>query len=192
MMTLLKRIYAEKRIVLLPLGIALAANVLAYAFVVRPLGSRSAGAADRAAAAGAARLAAEREEAAARALVTGKAQADEELNAFYGKVLPANLVAARRMTYASIPALANRTNVRYRRRQYDPEEVEKGERLGRLNIRMELAGDYQDIRDFLFELESATEFVILDEVTLTETGSENALTLVVSLSTYFRTDGRVD
>ncbi len=191
-MTLLERIYAEKRMVLLPLGLAVLINVLAYGFVVRPLAARSAGAADRAAAAASAKMAAEQEEAAARALVTGKAQADEELNAFYRKVLPADLVAARRMTYASIPALANRTNVQYRRRQYDPEEVEKGERLGRLNIRMELAGDYEDIRDFLFALESAPEFVILDEVSLTETDSENALTLVVSLSTYFRIDGRAD
>ncbi len=191
-MTLLRRIYAEKRAVLLPLGLALLANVLAYVLVVRPLAAKSAGAADRAALAVTAREAAEREEVAARALVTGKAQADEELNAFYGKVLPANLVAARRMTYASIPALAERTNVQYRRRQYDPEEVEKGDRLGRLNIRMELAGDYEDIRDFLFALESAPEFVILDEVTLTETNSEDALTLLVSLSTYFRTDARAN
>jgi len=191
-MTLLRRIYAEKRAVLLPLGLALLANVLAYVLVVRPLAAKSAGAADRAALAVTAREAAEREEVAARALVAGKAQADEELNAFYGKVLPANLVAARRMTYASIPALAERTNVQYRRRQYDPEEVEKGDRLGRLNIRMELAGDYEDIRDFLFALESAPEFVILDEVTLTETNSEDALTLLVSLSTYFRTDARAN
>ncbi len=191
-MTLLRRIYAEKRAVLLPLGLALLANVLAYVLVVRPLAAKSAGAADRAALAVTAREAAEREEVAARALVAGKAQADEELNAFYSKVLPANLVAARRMTYASIPALAERTNVQYRRRQYDPEEVEKGDRLGRLNIRMELAGDYEDIRDFLFALESAPEFVILDEVTLTETNSEDALTLLVSLSTYFRTDARAN
>ena len=191
-MTLLRRIYAEKRAVLLPLGLALLANVLAYVLVVRPLAAKSAGAADRAVLAVTAREAAEREEVAARALVAGKAQADEELNAFYGKVLPANLVAARRMTYASIPALAERTNVQYRRRQYDPEEVEKGDRLGRLNIRMELAGDYEDIRDFLFALESAPEFVILDEVTLTETSSEDALTLLVSLSTYFRTDARAN
>jgi Tfp pilus assembly protein PilO len=57
---------------------------------------------------------------------------------------------------------------------------------------MELAGDYEDIRDFVFALESAPEFVILDEVSLSESGSENVLTLLVSLSTYFRTDGRVD
>jgi Tfp pilus assembly protein PilO len=190
--TLLKRIYAEKRVVLLPLGLALLANLLAYALVVRPLAIRSAGAADRAALAATARQAAERDEAAARALVSGKAQADEELNAFYRKVLPANLVAARRMTYASIPALANRANVQYRRRQYAAEQVDEGEHLSRLNIRMELAGDYEDIRDFLFALESAPEFVILDEVTLSESGSEDALTLLVSLSTYFRTDGRAD
>src|SRR5712692_5252716 len=75
----------------------------AYALVVRPRGIKSAGAADRAAAAV---RAAELELATARSLVEGKGRADEELNAFYQNVLPVDLSAARRMTYASLPARA--------------------------------------------------------------------------------------
>jgi hypothetical protein len=192
MATLFSRIYAEKRRILLPLVIGLVANLLVYALIVRPLANRSAGAADRASAAAQAADLANREYARAQALVTGKARAEEELGAFYQKVLPTNLVAARRMTYASIPSLASRTNVRYRRRTYDPEQVEKGDRLTRLNIRMELEGDYSDIRDFIFALESAPEFLILDEVTLTGADAEDGLNLVVALSTYFRTSANAE
>ncbi|MGE3179343.1 MAG: hypothetical protein AB7O32_17865, partial [Vicinamibacterales bacterium] len=109
---MLQRILAEKRSVLVPLAVVLALNVLAYLFAVRPLAARSAGAEDRARQASAALRVAERERAAARDLVDGKSRADEELNAFYQKVLPVDLSAARRMTYASLPALARRTNVR--------------------------------------------------------------------------------
>jgi hypothetical protein len=192
MATLLSRIYAEKRRILLPLAIGLVANLLVYALIVLPLANRSAGAADRAAAAAQAADLANREYARAQALLTGKARAEEELGAFYQKVLPTNLVAARRMTYASIPSLANRTNVRYRRRTYDPEQVEKGDRLTRLNIRMELEGDYGDIRDFIFALESAPEFLILDEVTLTGADADDGLNLVLALSTYFRTTANAE
>ena len=131
-MTLLRRIIVEKRSIILPLAIALVANVLVYALVVYPLEKKSAGAADRSAAATDALRAAERDLAAARALVSGKSRADEALTTFYGKVLPADLSAARRMTYARLPALARRANVRYERGQFEVEKVPSNARLGRL------------------------------------------------------------
>jgi len=188
-MTLLKRIVAEKRPTVLPLGIALLANVLVSALVVYPLGVKSAGAADRAAAAASTRQAAEREIAVARALITGKARADEELSAFYEKVLPSDLTAARRMTYASLPALADRTNVQYVRRSFEVEDVDRSGRLGRLSIRVVLQGDYESVREFIFELESAPDFVIIDDVTLMEASANEPLTLTINLSTYFRLRG---
>jgi hypothetical protein len=50
-MMLLQRILREKRPIIVPLAIALLANIAAYVLVVRPLGVRSANAADRARAA---------------------------------------------------------------------------------------------------------------------------------------------
>jgi hypothetical protein len=182
---LTRRVVAEKRPLVLTLVIVLVANLLAYFLVVRPRGVKSAGAADRAAAASEARRAAEGELASARALVEGKSKADEELNAFYEKVLPADLVAARRMTYASLPALARRTNVRYEQRRTDAPEPDEDSRLGRLNIRMVLVGEWEDIRDFIFQLESAPEFVIIDDVTVIES-DETEQTLTIDLTTYFR------
>ena len=183
---LIRRVLAEKRSLVLTLVVALVANIAAYALVVRPRGIRAAGAADRAAAAAAAVRAAELELAAARALVEGKRRADEELNAFYQRVLPADLSAARRMTYASLPALARKTNVRYEQRRSSVEEPHEEARLGRLAIRMVLQCEYEAFRDFIFQLESAPEFVIIDDVTITQNDPAKPLTLTLQLSTYYR------
>jgi hypothetical protein len=186
MNVLFTRIVAEHRGLVVGCAIALAANVAMYALIVRPLGARSAGAADRAAAAASALAAAESELKVAQALVTGKKQADEELSAFYQKVLPADLAAARRMTYASLPALARQTNVRYEQRRTEIEDPEKDARFGRLTIRMVLESDYEDFRNFMYQLETSPEFVIVDDVTLSETEASGPLTSTINLSTYYR------
>jgi hypothetical protein len=186
---LYRRIADEKRSIVLPLAIGIAANILAYAFVVYPLGIRSAGAADRAAQATATRLAAEREHAAAVDLVGGKARAEEELDAFYKNVLPADLVAVRRMTYGPLIDMAESSNVTYLRRVYS-EEVERATegQLTRITIRMVFQGTYENLRNFIYELETAPEFVIVDEVALAES-DEDRQTLTLTLTTYFRTRG---
>lgn len=196
MTPLVKRIIAEKRAVLWPLAIALVANIVAYAFVVRPLAIRSTGSADRAAAAQAARRDAEREEARARALVTGKAKADEELASFYNTVLPADQAAARRMTYLPLVALARKTNVTFQSQSFSPEDRSKDTRdaqtgapasgLSRLGIHLMLQGDYRNIREFIYQLETAPEFVIIDSVTLTEGQANEPEHVLLELSTYYK------
>ncbi len=181
-----RRVLAEKRTAIVPLALALVLNVLGYAIVVRPLALKSAGAADRAAAAAADLRAAEQDEAQAQALVAGKAQADQELSAFYMKVIPADLTAARRMTYASLPALARSTNVRYEARTTALDETDAEARLGHMTIRMVLQGEYGDIRRFVYQLETAPEFVIVDDLTLTERSGDEPETLTINLSTYYR------
>jgi hypothetical protein len=186
MTPLVRRIVSEKRALILPIALVLAANLLAYFIVVRPLALKSAGAADRATAAAAALKAAEKEMALARALVTGKSRADEELNAFYQKVLPPNQTAARRMTYASLPALARKTNVRYEARTIAVDEKAEDKRFGHMTIRMELQGGYENLRQFIYELERSPEFVIIDDVMLAESTRGEALMLTLDLSTYYR------
>jgi hypothetical protein len=182
-------VLAEKRRLVMPLVVAIAVNLLTYALVVYPLGVQSAGAADRAGAAASAAQAADMELTAARALVTGKARADEELDAFYQKVLPADLAAARRLTYASLPRLADQTNVEYLRRTFERHDVDDKSTLGRLTVRVLLRGDYESIREFVYQLESASDFVILDEVSLVEGVGTEDLTLTLNLSTYYRAAG---
>ena len=185
-MTLLKRILIEHRSIVAPLAIALLVNVGVYALVVYPLGVKSAGAADRAIAAANSRKAAERDQAAAGALVTGKSHAEEELSTFYGKVLPADLPAARRMTYARLPALARQANVKYEERRFEVDQAPKTARLGHLRIRMVLQGEYEGLRQFIYELETTPEFIIIDDVTLSQDEANKPLTLMLELSTYYR------
>jgi Tfp pilus assembly protein PilO len=183
---LLNRVVAEHRTLVVALAAILVVNLAVYALAVRPLGAKSAGAADRAATAAAALAAAQRELAMAQALVAGKTHAEEELSAFYEKVLPANLAAARRLTYASLPALARRTNVQYEERRTEIEDPDKDSRLGHLRIRMMLQSDYENFRNFIYQLESAPEFVILDDVSLSENEGSGPLAITLNLSTYFR------
>jgi hypothetical protein len=178
---LLLRIVSEKRAIVLPLAAALILNVLAYFIVVQPLSRLSEGAADRAANAANALRAAEREVAAAKALVEGKSGAEQELTAFYQKVLPADVTAARRMTYSSLPALARQNGVIYDRRSTDVEDADKDTRLGHMTIRMVLQGEYANLRKFIFALERAPEFVIIDDVTLAEASMDEELTLTLYL-----------
>ena len=185
-MKLLQRILREKRSALVPLVVALLVNIAVYALVVRPLGVRSATAADRAQAAAASLIAAAADRDAARALVAGKTLAEQELATFYDKVLPPDLSAARRLTYAALPALARRANVRYDASRTTIEPV-KNQRLGRLRISMVLEGDYDSVRQFIYELETTPAFVIIDDVTLAQNDPGKPLALSLELSAYFRT-----
>ena len=186
-MTLLRRILVEKRPLIIPLAVAIIVNVAVYVLVVYPLGVKQAGALNRATVAATARRVAEQELASARALIEGRSRAQQELATFYDKVLPADLTAARRMTYASLPTLARKTNVTFAERRTEVDQAnEKDSRLGRLQIRMILQGDYESLRQFIYELESAPEFVIIDDVTLAQNDPAKPLTLTVELSAYYR------
>jgi hypothetical protein len=185
-MTLWKRVVVEKRPLIVPLALGALLNIGAYALIVRPLGVRSAGAGDRAAAAVVALRAAERDEASARALVAGKARADQELATFFDQVLPADQSAAVRLTYAPLPAVAKKANVRLLERRFEVERLKEEAQFGRLRISVALQGDYEGFRRFIYDLESAPEFVILDDVTLAQSDASKPLTLDLQLSAYFR------
>jgi hypothetical protein len=185
-MTLWRRILVEKRVWVIPLALGIIVNIAIYLLVVYPLGVKSEGAEDRAAAAAQALQTAERDIAAARDLVAGKTRAEQELSTFYDKVLPTDLPAARRLTYAMLPTLARRSNVRFIDRRLEVEPINKASRLGLLKIDTSWQGDYGSVRRFIHELESAPAFVIIDGLALTQTDLDRPLTLSLHLSTYYR------
>jgi hypothetical protein len=185
-MTLWRRILAEKRAAIIPLVLGVVGNVAAYALWVYPLGVKSAGAADRAAAATQALQAAEHDYAAARALVAGKSRAEQELSTFYDKVLPADMGSALRLTYATLPAMARKTNVKLVGRRFEPDTPKKNARLGVLKAHMQWVCDYESFRHFIYEVESAPAFVIIDEVSISQTDPNKPLSVSLTLSTYYR------
>lgn len=185
-MTLVRRVIREKRALLLPLAVALVVNAGVYGLVVYPLGVKSATAVDRAKVAAVVRRTAEADMEAAKALVTGKTKADQELAIFYKKILPANLDAAQRLTYARLPALARKTNVKFENRRSGIDlQPQRNSRLGRLQTQLVVQGDYESLRQFLYEIETTPEFIIVDDVTLGQNEANKPITLTLEVSTYY-------
>ena len=185
---LLRRAVAEHRRLVIALTVAFAVNVLVYALVVYPLAQRVANVEQRDQAAEQALARARSEHAQASGALTGKARASAELTTFYRDVLPQDLAGARRLTYLRLARLARESNLQYERGSYDP-GVDSGSTLTRLRIQMVLSGTYADMRDFIYQLEAAPEFVVIDNVQLAE-GSDGGGSLVVTLdlSTYYRNE----
>jgi hypothetical protein len=181
-----RRILVEKRAAIIPLILGIAGNIAAYALWVYPLGVKSAGAADRAAAATLAVRNAERDYAAAKERVSGKARADQALSTFYDKVLPADMGSAMRLTYATLPAIARKVNVRFVSRRVDTEPPKKDARLGVLKTHTMWMCDYESFRRFIFDVESAPAFVIIDEVAIAQQDPAKPLSVTLSMSTYYR------
>jgi Tfp pilus assembly protein PilO len=186
-MTIVRRVLAEKRGLIYPLIGAVLLNLAAFIAIVYPLSLKVANGERDAQAASRARATAQAEFDRERATVSGQASADAELKKFYGAVLPPDQSAARRILYGKIDKLASTANVTPGQETFEPSQ-EQGSPLGKLTATVVLTGEYSDIRRFIHDLETAPEFLILENVALSQ-GSERdrGLTVVVKVATYFRT-----
>ena len=186
----LQRVFAEKRGLIWPLVVVLVANAAVFALVVYPLSQKVALGEQEAAAAIAALAAAKRDYANARATVTGKGQADEELAKFYRDVLPPDLSGARRITFLPLEQLAAQSNLRLERQTSEPSKVRNSD-LQKFSQTGVLTGEYRDVRRFIHKLETAPEFIILENVSLSQSENETArgITVTVQVATYYRAGG---
>jgi Tfp pilus assembly protein PilO len=182
----MRRVLDEHRRVVMPLAAALVLNVLAFALLVYPLSQRVANVAQRNQAAEQALNAARGDYAQATGTVNGKTRASQELNTFYTQVLPTDQAGARRLTHLRLAQFARQSNLKQEHETFEPDEKRKGS-LARLKITMDLTGSYPAMRNFIYRLESSPEFVVIDNVELTEdTQGENLLKVRLALSTYYR------
>jgi len=182
----LRRIFDEKRRLVLPVIGGLALTILLYAGVVYPLGVRLGGTEARAQASERALLAAEGEYASARGLAEGRDRTDAALKNFYKDVLPPNMAQARQATFLRLTQLAEQHNLQHSRRD-TAVEGGKGASVDRMRITMLLQGSYEDIRRFIYQVESGTDFIVIDSVALRQGVEAGApLTLDLTLSTYYR------
>ena len=108
----LARVFSEKRRVVVPLIVAVIANVLLYVVVVFPLGRQVASAQAEANTQHDLLNRARLDQRAAKATVAGKQAADAALQKFYKDVLPTTQSAARTLTYARLAQIAQESNVR--------------------------------------------------------------------------------
>lgn len=185
-MTDVGRIVSENRRAVWILAAGLALNIVLYAAVVYPLSGRVQSEQEQAGQATTELVAAQRAYAAARGTVTGKRQADEELDRFYRDVLPSDLSGARRTLFPNVERIARGANLTLYDSQIAPEPAGDGE-LRKLTITLNLAGEYDDIRRFIHELETAPEFLALESLSVTQIEEgERALNVTARVATYYR------
>jgi len=192
-MTPARRVLHEKRHLIWPVVVAMLVNVALYAIVIYPLSQKVAGGEETAQASTAALTAARRDHAAARATVKNKGEATRELEKFYGEVLPPDLGGARRITYTWIDQLAKRSNLKLERENTDA-KAQRDSNLWKLVYSATLSGEYHSIRKFIHELETAAEFLVLENVELSqmEGAGRSGLNVNVQIATYFRAGANGD
>jgi Tfp pilus assembly protein PilO len=181
------RAAAEKRRIILPIAIAAIVNLVVYAVVIYPRTSSAQALEQRAQQAALARVRAQAELRDAEAMRTGQERAAQQLTRFYDSVLPKGQEGARRITYRRLATLADESNLDYDHRTiartHDRESA-----LEEMNMTMVLEGEYRDVRRFIHTLETAPEFVVIDDIALAQ-GEKNApLTLTLRLSTYYKAE----
>jgi Tfp pilus assembly protein PilO len=182
----LARVMREYRAAIVPLGVVLAINVGVLILGVLPLSQRVSVNEQRAVAAERQRALAQAEFRRAEALREGKAQATDDLEKFYKEILPTDVAAARRVLQLRLQQKARDHGVEYQSGGSTEESLNKSALL-RLSIQMRLSGSYDDIRAFIYALETAPDFVVIDNVKLAEGVDSNApLAVALEVSTYYR------
>jgi hypothetical protein len=186
-MSLYARVAADKRALLITLALGIIANVLLYVVVVFPLGRQVASAETEAKLQREQLHAARQDYNAARATVTGKQQADAALQKFYTDVLPADSSIARKLTFTRLSQLARKANVQLESGQ-NAVKPQKDSTLAKLTTTYTLTGDYRNVRQFIYSLETAPEFIVLENVALTAPGEQQTrgLSVKLDIATYFR------
>lgn len=188
-MTLWRRIFEERRSVILPLGIALAVNAVTLLLAVWPLQASVTASQETARQATLALATAKRLERQATEAKASKVRADDEIRKFYGEVLPASLAEARKTTNSWLQQAANDAGLIFKGSHLDVTDVRESQ-LSRAFSKVTLQGRYSNIRSFLYTLETAKEFIIVERVELTSSGTDQPaanglLEITLLVATYF-------
>ena len=185
------RVLADHRRWLLPVGAVLVINIAVLFAVVLPLRRSVATGTEQANASVQALEAAIADLKDAEATRDGQVDASKDLERFYGEVLPANFATARRLTQLKLAQMARAHEVQYQRGDATPETL-RGSTLERLRVGCALEGDWDDIRQLIYEIETGPDFIVIDNVELSAgEGAMAPLALTLEVSTYYRVAGHV-
>lgn len=183
-----KRIFAENRLAIIVIGVLIIVAILMQALFVYPLTGQVERTRLRRSEAARGLANAELALHTARALADDQRQADADLRRFYGEILPRNLAGARGITWPNLASLADRHNLLLQRRGSLPER-DHDSPLARLSITMLLAGEWSDIRRFIYELENAPEFIVIEDIILSQNEDvDSSLVLTLALTTYYQAE----
>ena len=182
----LARVVSEHRRLLVPLGALLAINIGVLMLLVLPLRASVQSGGTRAQESSRALTEARAELATAEATRDGQAQATRDLDRFYREVLPADVSAAQRLTHSKLSLLARSHDVVFLQSSTSPETL-RDSSLERLMVTYSLSGDWEDVQRFIHTIEMLPDFVVIDDLALSESGEGDApLALQLSVSTYYR------
>jgi Tfp pilus assembly protein PilO len=188
--SLWRRVFAERRAVVVPLASALVINLLVFGLAVLPLSRSVTG--DQTRAEDVKRLLADAHRVARIASDTknSQVQAGEELQKFYSEVLPANLSAARSLLYLEIATLAKETGLIHSTSVFTRDDVEDVENslLVRFGTNVSLTGEYAAIRRFLYHMETSEQFFVIESVKLGQVTTQQTggvLEVVLQVATYY-------
>jgi Tfp pilus assembly protein PilO len=193
-MSLWQRVYSERRGVLLPVLILIAINLAVLALGVFPLQRSVASSEEGAVAARAELAAAKRLEQQARQQKDSRDRAGTELQKFYAEILPSSHGEAGNVTNFWLERVARDAGVRFHSGTYEAEEV-RDSRLVQYTGKVTLTGDYAEIRKFLFDVETAEEFVIIEEVALASPNTaqpSSDIEVSLTVTTYFLAPGALE
>ena len=184
-MTLLNRILAEKRTFVTVVGAILVVDIALYALAIYPWLTKVSQSESRTSTAESQIEQGRTAFSAATTVSDITLLADNELERFYREILPRDLAGARLILSPFLDRLAEESDLVLERSSSVPEK-ESESLLARLRTTMMLAGEYEDIRRFIYAVETAPEFILIEEVILSKGDeAEEALILTLGLSTYY-------
>ncbi len=187
-MSLWRRIFAERRRAVLPLGILLVANLVVLVAAVVPLQRSVVG--DRAARQKATLdlAQAHRLEKGALAARDSRDQATRELKKFYAEVLPGGEADARHIAYQELQRMGNESGLTLKNGTMEETPV-KDSQLMKLTWKATFTGEYPNIRRFLYMVETASQFLAVEDVALEQPnaaqGQVAGLRVTLNISTYY-------
>ena len=188
-MSLWRRILVERRSVLLPLAAFLAVNVVVLVAVVLPLRESVAGMADERNRAYAALGAAKQAQADAERAAMSKRQASEGLQKFYDTILATDVASAVNAVRFWPAKTAQALGLQYSNIETSQPTEIRDSRLVKVTSTFSLRGDYANIRKFVYAVEAAEEFLVIDKLKLAQPTAQQASTpalgFELSITTYY-------
>jgi hypothetical protein len=194
-MSLWRRVLIERRSIVLPLAAILAVNVAVLLAIVLPLRQSVAGMQDERYSVSVQLGAARRAQTGAEQAASSKRQASEGLDKFYAQILASNYSSASKAVSRWPFRTAQALGLTYTGIDTtNPTEV-RDSRLMMVTSKFSLRGEYANIRKFLYAVEAAEEFLVIDKVKLAQPTAQQANTpalgFEISIKTYYLGDGKL-
>ena len=184
-MTFARRVILENRFASFLIAGLFSADIALVSLVISPWSERVERSSQRADLGMSNRGLALRELRQAQATLDGQNMATAELQRFYSDVLEKDLATARSVSSETLAQLSSRYGLVMERRTTSIDSESSGS-LKRLNIAVRLEGRYENMRRFLYALETGSDFIVIEEISLTDSRSADSLqVLTLGLATYF-------